>query len=154
MNIQPYKDCLAHKNSIYISNDDEPYKPCCWFKTGIKADSLADYRNKLSELDIEKYEVMVAIADSRDRYDTIQRLPKGIKFFKFIDMFGLEVAGSSALKSLDALGLRGKIAIVGIAKRLEELFYPEDPIPLYLDKKSETLKIIQFLRKTLLKKLN
>ena len=53
---------------------------------------------------------------------------------------------SSALKSLDVLGLRGKIAIVGIAKRLEELFYPDDPIPLYLDKKSETLKIIQQLR--------
>jgi len=53
---------------------------------------------------------------------------------------------SSALKSLDALELRGKIAIVGIAKRLEELFYPDDPIPLYLDKKSETLKIIQQLR--------
>ena len=53
---------------------------------------------------------------------------------------------SSALKSLDVLGLRGKIAIIGIAKRLEELFYPEDPIPLYLDKKSETLKVIQFLR--------
>ncbi len=53
---------------------------------------------------------------------------------------------SSALKSLDALGLRGTIAIIGIAKRLEELFYPDDPIPLYLDKKSETLKIIQQLR--------
>lgn len=53
---------------------------------------------------------------------------------------------SSALKSLDALGLRGKIAIIGIAKRLEELFYPDDPIPLYLDKKSETLKITQQLR--------
>ncbi|WP_339888743.1 excinuclease ABC subunit UvrC [uncultured Flavobacterium sp.] len=53
---------------------------------------------------------------------------------------------SSALKSLDDLGLRGKIAIVGIAKRLEELFYPGDSVPLYLDKKSETLKIIQFLR--------
>ena len=53
---------------------------------------------------------------------------------------------SSALKSLDKLELRGKIAIVGIAKRLEELFYPNDPIPLYLDKKSETLKIIQQLR--------
>ena len=52
----------------------------------------------------------------------------------------------SALKSLDALNLRGKIAIIGIAKRLEELFYPDDPIPLYLDKKSETLKIIQQLR--------
>lgn len=53
---------------------------------------------------------------------------------------------SSALKSIDDLGLRGKISIIGIAKRLEELFYPEDPVPLYLDKKSETLKVIQHLR--------
>ncbi|WP_298782159.1 excinuclease ABC subunit UvrC [uncultured Polaribacter sp.] len=53
---------------------------------------------------------------------------------------------SSGLKSLDALGLRGKIAIIGIAKRLEEIYYPGDPIPLYLDKKSETLKITQYLR--------
>ncbi|MDO6801097.1 excinuclease ABC subunit UvrC [Wenyingzhuangia sp. 1_MG-2023] len=53
---------------------------------------------------------------------------------------------SSALKSLDLLGLRNKIAIIGIAKRLEELFFPDDPIPLYLDKKSETLKILQQLR--------
>ena len=53
---------------------------------------------------------------------------------------------SSALKSLDVLKLRGKIAIIGIAKRLEEIYYPGDAIPLYLDKKSETLKIIQFLR--------
>ncbi|PKQ45834.1 excinuclease ABC subunit UvrC [Confluentibacter flavum] len=53
---------------------------------------------------------------------------------------------SSALKSLEALNLRGKIAIIGIAKRLEELYYPNDPIPLYLDKKSETLKVVQQLR--------
>lgn len=53
---------------------------------------------------------------------------------------------SSALKSLERLNLRGKISILGIAKRLEELFYPEDPVPLYLDKKSETLKVIQQLR--------
>ena len=53
---------------------------------------------------------------------------------------------SSALKSIDALGLRGKMAIIGIAKRLEELFYPGDSVPLYLDKKSETLKVIQQLR--------
>ncbi|WP_289037413.1 excinuclease ABC subunit UvrC [uncultured Zobellia sp.] len=53
---------------------------------------------------------------------------------------------SSALKSLDLLGLRGKIAIIGIAKRLEEIYFPEDPIPLYLDKKSESLKIVQQLR--------
>ncbi|MFM1878700.1 MAG: hypothetical protein RLZZ241_1566 [Bacteroidota bacterium] len=53
---------------------------------------------------------------------------------------------SAALKSLEQLGLRGKIAIIGIAKRLEELYFPEDPIPLYLDKKSESLKVIQQLR--------
>ena len=53
---------------------------------------------------------------------------------------------SSALKSLDKLNLRHEIAIIGIAKRLEELFYPDDPIPLYLDKKGETLKVIQRLR--------
>ncbi len=53
---------------------------------------------------------------------------------------------SSALKSIDDFGLRGKIAIIGIAKRLEELFYPGDSIPLYFDKKSETLKVIQQLR--------
>ena len=53
---------------------------------------------------------------------------------------------SSGLKALDDLGLRGKIAIIGIAKRLEEIYYPDDPIPLYLDKKSETLKITQYLR--------
>lgn len=53
---------------------------------------------------------------------------------------------SSAVKSLDLLGLRGKIAIIGIAKRLEEIYYPGDSIPLYLDKKSESLKVIQYLR--------
>ncbi|MFC7348799.1 excinuclease ABC subunit UvrC [Chryseobacterium zhengzhouense] len=53
---------------------------------------------------------------------------------------------SSAVKSLKLLGLYGKITILGIAKRLEEIFFPEDPIPLYLDKKSETLKILQQVR--------
>lgn len=53
---------------------------------------------------------------------------------------------SSAVKSLDRLGLRGQIAIIGIAKRLEEIYYPGDSIPMYLDKKSETLKVIQQLR--------
>lgn len=52
----------------------------------------------------------------------------------------------AALESLEKLNLRGKIAIIGIAKRLEELFYPGDSLPLYLDKRSETLKVIQHLR--------
>ncbi len=53
---------------------------------------------------------------------------------------------SSAMESLDLLGLRGKIAVIGIAKRLEEIFFPGDSIPIYLDKRSESLKIIQHLR--------
>ncbi len=53
---------------------------------------------------------------------------------------------SASLKSLDVLGLRNKIAIIGIAKRLEEIYYPGDSVPMYLDKTSESLKIIQQLR--------
>jgi len=52
----------------------------------------------------------------------------------------------AALNALEKLDLRGKIAIIGIAKRLEEIFFPGDSVPLYLDKNSETLKIIQQLR--------
>lgn len=52
----------------------------------------------------------------------------------------------AAVSSLDSLGLRGKIAIIGIAERLEEIYFPEDSTPLYLDKNSESLRLIQYLR--------
>ena len=53
---------------------------------------------------------------------------------------------SSALKALEDLGLRGKVAIVGIAKKLEEIFFPGDSLPIYIDKRSESLRVVQFLR--------
>jgi excinuclease ABC subunit C len=53
---------------------------------------------------------------------------------------------NAALKSLDKLKLRGKISIIGIAKKLEEIYFPDDPVPLYIDKNSESLKLIQNLR--------
>lgn len=53
---------------------------------------------------------------------------------------------SSAVKSLEQLGIYGKVAIVGIAKRLEEIYFPEDNLPLYINKKSESLKLIQKMR--------
>ena len=53
---------------------------------------------------------------------------------------------SSAMKSIHQLGLENKITVVGIAKRLEEIFFPGDSIPLYIDKKSESLKLIQHAR--------
>lgn len=53
---------------------------------------------------------------------------------------------SSAVTSLEKLDLRGKITVIGIAKKLEEIYFPEDSIPLYIDKRSESLKLIQRLR--------
>ena len=53
---------------------------------------------------------------------------------------------SSAVAALEKLGLRGKLPVIGIAKRLEEIYFPGDSIPVYIDKKSETLKIVQHLR--------
>lgn len=53
---------------------------------------------------------------------------------------------SAALEALEELNLRGKVAIVGIAKKLEEIFFPGDQYPIYIDKRSESLKVIQFMR--------
>jgi len=53
---------------------------------------------------------------------------------------------SAAVESLNELNLRGKIAVIGIAKRLEEIYFPDDPVPLYIDKNSESLKLIQQMR--------
>lgn len=53
---------------------------------------------------------------------------------------------SSSVQALKDLGIYGKLSIIGIAKRLEEIYYPEDPLPLYIDKKSQSLKVIQHMR--------
>jgi len=53
---------------------------------------------------------------------------------------------SSAISTLEKLNIRGKVAVIGIAKKLEEIIYPDDPIPLYLDKNSETLRVLQNIR--------
>lgn len=53
---------------------------------------------------------------------------------------------SSAVQTLEKLNIRGKVAVVGIAKKLEEIIYPDDPVPLYLDKNSETLRVLQHIR--------
>ena len=53
---------------------------------------------------------------------------------------------SAAVEAFDELGIRGTVAVVGIAKRLEEIYFPGDSLPLYIDKKSESLRVIQALR--------
>lgn len=57
-------------------------------------------------------------------------------------------AVSSAVEAFDRLGIRGKVALVGIAKRLEEIYFPGDSVPLYIDKNSESLRVIQQTRAT------
>lgn len=53
---------------------------------------------------------------------------------------------SAAVEAFDEIGIRGKVALVGIAKRLEEIYFPGDSVPLYIDKNSETLRVVQHLR--------
>lgn len=73
-------------------------------------------------------------------------LDEGTELPQLIVIDGGKGQLSSALKSLKLLGIEKQVTVIGIAKRLEELYYPGDQYPLYLDKKSETLKVIQQLR--------
>ena len=119
-----------------------PVSACVVFKNG-KA-SKADYR-------IFHPKTVVGPDDFKTMEEVIFRrykrmLEEGESLPQLILIDGGKGQLSSAVKSLKLLGLYGKITIVGIAKRLEEIFFPEDPIPLYLDKKSETLKILQQVR--------
>ena len=53
---------------------------------------------------------------------------------------------SAAVEAFDEMGIRGEVALVGIAKRLEEIYFPGDSLPLYIDKKSPSLRVIQAMR--------
>ncbi|TRX71666.1 excinuclease ABC subunit UvrC [Carboxylicivirga sp. M1479] len=78
------------------------------------------------------------------RYKRLKEEGQGLPQLVVVD--GGKGQLGSAVRILSELGLMDKISVIGIAKRLEEIFYPGDPVPLYLDKNSETLKIIQHLR--------
>ncbi|MDQ0780154.1 excinuclease ABC subunit UvrC [Chryseobacterium sp. W4I1] len=119
-----------------------PVSACVVFKDG--RPSKADYR-------IFHPKTVVGANDFATMEEVIYRrykrmLDEGEDLPQLILIDGGKGQLSSAVKSLRLLGLYGKITIVGIAKRLEEIFFPEDSIPLYLDKKSETLKILQRVR--------
>ena len=136
---EPYHiECFDNSN-IQGTN---PVAACVVFKNG-KA-SKKDYRHF-------KIKTVVGADDFASMEEVVFRRYKRLKeeggsLPQLIVIDGGKGQLSSAVKSLNLLGMRGKIAIIGIAKRLEEIYFPEDPIPLYLDKKSETLKIIQQLR--------
>ena len=78
------------------------------------------------------------------RYTRLVNEGKGLPQLIVVD--GGKGQLSAAVEALDEMGLRGTIAVVGIAKRLEEIYFPGDSIPLYVDKNSETLRVVQQLR--------
>ena len=78
------------------------------------------------------------------RYSRV--LEEGLPLPQLIVIDGGKGQLGAAVNSLQKLGLYGKIPVIGIAKRLEEIYFPGDSIPLYLDKRSETLKVIQHIR--------
>lgn len=119
-----------------------PVAACVVFKDG--KPSKKDYRH----FNIKTVEGPDDFASMEEvvfrRYNRLQN--EGEPLPQLIVIDGGKGQLGAALKALETLGLRGKIAILGIAKRLEELYFPGDKYPLYLDKRSETLKVIQRLR--------
>jgi excinuclease ABC subunit C len=119
----PVAACVVFKNAKPSKKDYRHYN----IKTVVGPDDFAS----MKEIIIRRY--------SRLKTEN-QSLPQLI----IID--GGKGQLRAAVEGLEAINLRGKIAIIGIAKRLEEIFFPDDSVPLYLDKNSESLKVIQHAR--------
>lgn len=147
--IQMKKDLRLHKEPRHIECFDNsniqgayPVAACVVFKDGRPSKKEYRHYNIKTVEGPDDFASMEEVVLRRYKRLLSEELPLP----QLIVIDGGKGQLSSAIKSLDHLGLRGKVAIIGIAKRLEEIYYPEDAIPMYLDKKSETLKIIQFLR--------
>ena len=138
------KDLPSHIECFDNSNiqGTNPVSACVVFKMG--KPSKKDYRhfNVKTVVGPDDFSTMREVV-----YRRYHRLiEEGSPLPQLIVIDGGKGQLSAACESLKELGIYGKVAIVGIAKRLEEIYYPEDSIPLYLDKNSESLKIIQHLR--------
>jgi excinuclease ABC subunit C len=131
-------ECFDNSNM----QGSEAVAACVVFKNGKPAKREYRHYNIKEVLGIDDFASMKEVVFRRYRrlLEEKQSLPQ------LIVVDGGKGQLSAALQSLDQLGLRGKIAIIGIAKRLEEIYFPGDSIPLYLDKNSESLKLVQKLR--------
>ena len=143
------KDLHLKEKPIHIECFDNsniqgtnPASACVVFKKA--KPSKADYR-KFNIKTVQGPDDFASMAEVvHRRYKRL--LDEGEPLPQLIIVDGGKGQLSSAVGALDALGLRGKVAVIGIAKRLEELYFPGDSIALHLDKRSESLKLIQRMR--------
>ena len=119
----PVASCVVFRNAKPSKKDYRHFN----IKTVVGPDDFASMREVLTR-----------------RYSRL--LEEGKELPQLIVVDGGKGQLSAAVEALDAIGLRGKIAVVGIAKRLEEIFFPGDSVPIYIDKNSESLRVVQHLR--------
>lgn len=131
-------ECFDNSN---ISGSD-PVAACVVFKHGIPAKKEYRHYNIKGVSGIDDFASMEEVVFRR--YKRVLKEKQNLPQLIIID--GGKGQLNAALKSLIKLNLRGRIAIIGIAKKLEEIYFPDDPVPLYIDKNSESLKLIQNLR--------
>ena len=119
----PVASCVVFKNARPSKRDYRHFN----IKTVVGPDDFASMREVVTR-----------------RYTRL--MEEGLELPQLIVVDGGKGQLSAAVEALEAIGLRGKIAVVGIAKRLEEIYFPGDSVPLYIDKNSESLRIVQQLR--------
>lgn len=137
-NLPRHIECFDNSN-IQGTN---PVSACVVFKNG--KPSKSDYRHFNIKTVEGPNDFASMIEVLTRRYSRL--LNEGSPLPDLVVVDGGKGQLSSAVEAFKALGIYGKVPVIGIAKRLEELYYPGDPLPLYLDKKSETLKVIQQMR--------
>jgi excinuclease ABC subunit C len=138
------QDLPVHMECFDNSNiqGTHPVSACVVFKNG--KPSKQDYRH-FNVKTVEGPDDFASMEEAvYRRYKRLKEENQALPQLIVID--GGKGQLSAALKALEKLDLRGKMAIVGIAKRLEEIFFPGDSFPIYIDKRSESLKVIQFMR--------
>lgn len=137
-NLPRHIECFDNSNI----QGSYPVSACVVFKDG--KPSKKDYRH-FNIKTVDGPDDFASMEEVIERRYT-RMLQEGLDLPNLIIIDGGKGQLSSSVKSLEKLGLSGKIPIVGIAKRLEEIFFPGDQFPIYIDKRSESLKLIQFLR--------
>ena len=136
--IHVHMECFDNSN-IHGTN---PASACVVFRNGKPA--KRDYR-KFNILTVEGPDDFASMKEAvYRRYKRLRDEGESLPQMVVID--GGKGQLSHAMEAIDELGLQGKIAFVGIAKRLEELYFPGDSVPIYLDKRSPTLRVVQQMR--------